>query len=403
MDLQTPYQPYPSYPSQPPRRGLGFRGAVLILIAGMILGAIGGGVAGGLVAVNAIHQAAPASVAASSSASNSVPIVSAATNSLVTAGDELVAAVKKVSPAVVTVVNTMPNQQSYDFFGFSQTTPTATGSGVIISPDGYIVTNNHVIDGYQSLQVIYADGRTVDAKLIGTDQYADLAVIKVSGNVPAVAQLGDSDNLQIGESVIAIGSALGDFKNTVTSGVVSALNRSLDTGNGYSLESLIQTDAAINHGNSGGPLVNLAGQVIGINTAIVRSTGLSGDLAEGLGFTIPSRTVSDITSQLISQGYVDRPFLGIRWQMITPEIAKANSLPMAWGIYIQQVDANTSADQAGLKHGDILTAIGSDNIDGSSAFFNILNRHKVGEVVALTLWRNSSNLTLNVTLQSRPH
>lgn len=403
MDLQTPYQPYPSDPSQPPRRGWGFRGAVLILIAGLILGAIGGGVAGGLVAVNAIHQAAPASVAASSSASNSVPIVSAATNSLVTAGDELVAAVKKVSPAVVTVVNTMPNQQSYDFFGFSQTTPTATGSGVIISPDGYIVTNNHVIDGYQSLQVIYADGRTVDAKLIGTDQYADLAVIKVSGNVPAVAQLGDSDNLQIGESVIAIGSALGDFKNTVTSGVVSALNRSLDTGNGYSLESLIQTDAAINHGNSGGPLVNLAGQVIGINTAIVRSTGLSGDLAEGLGFTIPSRTVSDITSQLISQGYVDRPFLGIRWQMITPEIAKANSLPMAWGIYIQQVDANTSADQAGLKHGDILTAIGSDNIDGSSAFFNILNRHKVGEVVALTLWRNSSNLTLNVTLQSRPH
>ncbi len=400
MDIQTAYQPYQP---QPPRRGLGFRGAVLILITGLIFGAIGGGVAGGLVAVNAIHQAAPASVAASSSVPNSVPIVSAASNSPVMAGDELVAAVKKVSPAVVTVVNTLPEQQSYDFFGFSQSTPTATGSGVIISPDGYIVTNNHVIDGYQSLQVIYADGSQVDAKLVGADQYADLAVIKVSGNVPGVAQLGNSDNLQIGESVIAIGSALGDFKNTVTSGVVSALNRSLDTGNGYSLESLIQTDAAINHGNSGGPLVNLAGQVIGINTAIVRSTGLSSDVAEGLGFTIPSRTVSDITSQLISQGYVDRPYLGIRWQMITPEIAKANSLPMDWGIYIQQVEANTSANQAGLKHGDIITAIGSDQIDGSSAFFNLLNRHKVGETTTLTVWRNGSQLTLNTTLQSQPH
>jgi serine protease Do len=403
MDMQTSYQPYQPYPPQPPRRGLGFRGAVLILIAGLILGAIGGGVAGGLVAMNAIHQAVPALVAASSSASNSVPIMSTASNSPVKAGDELVAAVKKVSPAVVTVVNTLPEQQAYDFFGFSQSTPTATGSGVIISPDGYIVTNNHVIDGYQSLQVIYADGSKADAKLIGADQYADLAVIKVSGNVPGVAQLGDSNNLQIGESVIAIGSALGDFKNTVTSGVVSALNRSLDTGNGYSLEGLIQTDAAINHGNSGGPLVNLAGQVIGINTAIVRSTGLSGDVAEGLGFTIPSRTVSDITSQLISQGYVDRPYLGIRWQMITPEIARANSLPMDWGIYIQQVDANTSADQAGLKHGDIITAIGSDQIDGSSAFFNLLNRHKVGETTTLSIWRNGSNLTLNVTLQSQPH
>ncbi len=400
MDMQTSYQPYPP---QPPRRGLGFRGAVLILIAGLILGAIGGGVAGGFVAIDVIHQAAPTLVAASSPAANLVPIVSTASNSTVSAGDELVAAVKKAGPAVVTVVNTLPQQQSYDFFGFSQSTPTATGSGVIISPDGYIVTNNHVIDGYQSLQVIYADGTKVDAKLVGADQYADLAVIKVSGNVPGVAQLGDSDKLQIGESVIAIGSALGDFKNTVTSGVVSALNRSLDTGNGYSLEGLIQTDAAINHGNSGGPLINLAGQVIGINTAIVRNTGLGGDVAVGLGFTIPSRTVSDITSQLISQGYVDRPYLGIRWQMITPEIAKANGLPLDWGIYVQQVDANTSADQAGLQHGDIITAIGSDQIDGNSAFFNLLNRHKVGETTTLTVWRNGNTQTLKVTLQSQPH
>jgi 2-alkenal reductase len=400
MNIQSDYQPYQAYQPQPSRRSLGLRGATLILIIGLIIGAIGGGVAGGLVATNALRQSVP--IAITSNTASLIPVAASSSNLTTSTGDALVQAVKKTSPAVVTVVNTMPEQQNYDFFGFSQTTPTATGSGVIISPDGYIVTNNHVIDGFQSLQVIYADGSKADAKLIGADQYADLAVLKVDGNVPGVAQLGDSNNLQIGETVIAIGSALGDFKNTVTSGVVSALNRSLDTGNGYSLENLIQTDAAINHGNSGGPLVNLAGQVVGINTAIVRGSSFNGDIAEGLGFSIPSRTVSDITSQLISKGYIDRPYLGVRWQMITPEIAQANNLPMQWGIYIQQVEANTSATQAGLKRGDIITAIGSDQINGDSPFFNVLNRHAVGETTTLTIWRAGQTQTLNLTLQSRP-
>jgi serine protease Do len=221
--------------------------------------------------------------------------------------------------------------------------------------------------------------------------------------MPGVAQLGNSDNLKIGETVIAIGSALGDFKNTVTEGVVSAVGRSLDTGNGYALENMIQTDAAINHGNSGGPLVNLSGQVIGINTAIVRGNTLSGDVAEGLGFSIPSNQVSNVVSQLIAKGYVDRPYLGIRWQMITPEIAKANGLPIDWGVYIQFVEAGSAADNAGLKVGDIITAIGGDKIDGNTPFFNVLNRHKVNEQTTLSVWRNGQTLTLNVTLGSQPH
>lgn len=401
------YQPPAPAPAvatpQPRRRGLGVMGATIVLIIGLIFGAIGGGVAGGLVATNALRAAQTVAISSvTPTASRTVAAVPAVTG----AGDSSAAAVeavKKVQPAVVTVINTQPAQRVFSFFGGSQVQqPTSSGSGVIISPQGYIVTNNHVIENSESLQVIYADGTKVPAKLVGADQYADVAVIKVDGEVPAVATLGNSDNVQIGETVIAIGSALGDFKNTVTSGVISAVGRSLDTGNGFSLENMLQTDAAINHGNSGGPLVNLAGQVIGINTAIVRGSGLSGDVAEGLGFSIPSNTVSEVASQLISKGYYDRPFLGIRWQAITPEIAQANGLPMDWGVYVQFVEADTAADQAGLKAGDIITQIGQYAIDDQNTFFGALNRYKVGDTVTLSVWRNGQTLNLTAKLQARP-
>jgi 2-alkenal reductase len=359
-------------------------------------------VAGGLVATNAIRTelaAKPLAVATTSTAA--VPVVPVASSS--NDSNAAVQAVQKVQPAVVTVINTMPPQRTFGFFGQSGTQqPTSSGSGVIISPQGYIVTNNHVVDGYQTLEVIYADGSRVPAKLVGTDQYADVAVIKVDGSVPAVAQLGDSNSIRIGETVIAIGSALGDFKNTVTQGVISAVGRSLDTGDGFSLENMLQTDAAINHGNSGGPLINLAGQVVGINTAIVRGSSFSGDVAEGLGFSIPSNTVSDVASQLISKGYYDRPFLGIRWQAITPEIAKANGLPMEWGVYVQFVEANSAADKAGVQTGDIITKIGQYDIDDTNTFFSVLNRHKVGETVDLKVWRDGQTLDLQATFMSRP-
>lgn len=385
-----------------PRRGLGLTGAITLLIIGLVLGALGGGVAGGLVATNAIRAelaSKPLAVATTSTAA--VPVVPVASSS--NDSNAAVQAVQKVQPAVVTVINTMPPQRTFGFFGQSGTQqPTSSGSGVIISPQGYIVTNNHVVDGYQTLEVIYADGSRVPAKLVGTDQYADVAVIKVDGAVPAVAQLGDSNSIRIGETVIAIGSALGDFKNTVTQGVISAVGRSLDTGDGFSLENMLQTDAAINHGNSGGPLINLAGQVVGINTAIVRGSSFSGDVAEGLGFSIPSNTVSDVASQLISKGYYDRPFLGIRWQAITPEIAKANGLPMEWGVYVQFVEANSAADKAGVQTGDIITKIGQYDIDDTNTFFSVLNRHKVGETVDLKVWRNGQTLDLQATFMSRP-
>ncbi len=386
------------------RPGRSGRGCMLIslvamLIVGLIFGAIGGGIAGGLV----VQKALQAQVTPSVTKATSMPVVSAPSAQQVTTNSNsaVIAAVKRVGPAVVTVINTMPEQQTFGFFGGSMQQPKASGSGVVISPQGYIVTNNHVVDGYQTLEVVFADGTQVPAQLIGADAFSDLAVIKVDAPVPAVATLGDSDQLQIGESVIAIGNPLGDFNNTVTSGVISAVGRTLDEGNGTAYEQMIQTDAAINHGNSGGPLVNMNGQVIGITTAIVRGSNTSSDVAEGLGFAIPSKTVSDITSQLISKGKVERPSLGVRWQLVTPDIAQANNLPMQWGAYVQRVASGSTADQAGVQPGDIITKIGNEALSDSNAFLNLLNHHKIGENVTIEVWRNGQMLTLNGVLQGQ--
>jgi 2-alkenal reductase len=201
--------------------------------------------------------------------------------------------VQKVSPTVVTVIGVLPGQNT--LFG-----PTGdqmvSGSGFFVTDQGYILTNNHVVEGTKEVSIILSDGSEQKAAIVGTDPYSDIAVLKTDGKVPAIAALGNSDVLNPGESVIAIGSPLGNFKNTVTVGVVSATGRSIDTGNGYQIEDLIQTDAAINHGNSGGPLVDLAGEVIGINTLIVRNTN-SGDVAEGLGFAIPISAAASLIAE----------------------------------------------------------------------------------------------------------
>jgi 2-alkenal reductase len=233
---------------------------------------------------------------------------------------------------------------------------------------------------------------------VGTDQFSDLAVIKVQDQMPAIATLGNSDTLKPGESVIAIGSPLGDLKNTVTVGVVSATGRNIDTGNGYQLVDMIQTDAAINHGNSGGPLVNLNGEVIGINTLIVRGSGFSGDVAEGLGFAIPSNTAKAVAEQIIQKGYVSRPYIGIQWQWITPSISAMYSLPVQWGVYISQIDSGSPAAKSGLQRGDIITRIGDTALDDSHPYINALYQHAPGEPVKLEVIRGDNTLDIQVTL-----
>jgi len=304
-------------------------------------------------------------------------------------------AVEKVGPAVVTVTGTIPGQMT--FFGRSPD-GLSSGSGVIISPDGYIVTNNHVIEGAEDLSVILSDGAELPATLISSDIYADLAVVKADGLMPAVATIGNSDNLKPGEMVIAIGSPLGEFRNTVTVGVISATGRSLDTGNGYSMEDLLQTDAAINQGNSGGPLVNLNGEVIGINSMIVRGGNGSTAVAEGLGFAIPSNTMQTISERIISQGYFARPYLGVQFQAINPSIARRYDLPTEWGAYVNKVDSKSPAAQAGLQQGDIIIRVGDTPIDENTSYINALFEFQPGDQVVITILRDGNEQTLNITL-----
>jgi len=254
-----------------------------------------------------------------------------------------------------------------------------------------------VVADTKSLTIVLSDGTQQPASIVGADQYSDIAVLKTTGKVPAVATLGNSDLLQPGESAIAIGSPLGDFKNTVTVGVISATGRSIDTGQGYQIENLIQTDAAINQGNSGGPLVDLAGEVIGINTLIVRNTG-SGAVAEGLGFAIPINTAQAVATQIIQNGYIAHPYLGINYQPITPDIASAYRLPAQWGVYITSVASGSPASKAGLQQGDIITSINGTAIDETHQYLNLLLTYQPGEQVKLGIIRNGKSMEVLVTL-----
>ncbi len=376
------------------KRLLGFILAIIIVGGSALFGAM----AGGIIVYRLMSQNQSAVVASPSP--SAIEVVPATSNSQTLAVNTtdvetaITQAVQNVGPSVVTVVATIPGQQT--FFGPSGNA-TSTGSGIFISSDGYILTNNHVIEGADQFQVIYSDGSQQDATLVGTDQYSDLAVLKVTGAIPAVATLGNSDALNPGETVIAIGSPLGDFKNTVTVGVVSATGRSIDTGLGYSIDGLIQTDAAINQGNSGGPLVDLAGEVIAINTLVVRTSG-TGTVAEGLGFAIPINTARVVSEQIIQKGYVSRPYLGINYQPITPRVAAIYRLPVQYGVYITDVAASSPASQAGLRVGDIITGIDNTSLDETHAYINTLFQYSAGDTVTLTVNRSGNQIQVQVTL-----
>ncbi len=315
---------------------------------------------------------------------------------------EVTRVVEEVGPAVVTITAEKPaDESSYGYWGFffqPRGRSTSMGSGVIIHRDGYILTNNHVVDGADVFTIELANGETYPAELINRDQFSDLAVLKMDGPVPTVAELGDSDSLKSGETVIAIGSALGNFKNTVTTGVVSATGRFLQTDEGYYMENLIQTDAAINQGNSGGPLMNLDGKVIGINVMIVRGSRASSAVAEGLGFAIPANTARLIADQIIANGDFQRPYLGIQWQDLTPRLAYRYRLPVDYGTYIYEVIPGGPADRAGLQAGDILTKIGARKIDAEGSFYNALFAYQPGETVPVEFVRGSEVLSLEVRL-----
>jgi 2-alkenal reductase len=321
-------------------------------------------------------------------------IAAALTGGVVTAQQETQNAadvVEDVGSAVVTVIN---EQQ---FQGFSQTVPAGSGTGFIIDEAGHIVTNWHVIQGGQAFLVIFADGERREAELIGSDPLSDLAVVRVEGDLPGIVGFGDSDALRPGEPVLAIGSPLGAFTNTVTQGVVSATGRDLGES---TYNNLIQHDAAINPGNSGGPLFNLDGEVVGVNTLGIPSQ--AGQPVQGIFFAVPSSIVEEITERLIEDGQVIYPFFGIRYQTITWQRAAQADLPVDHGVLITEVTAGGPAEAAGLQQEDIVTAIGGIAIDQDTAFPKALFQFEPGDEVEAEVLRDGETLTVTVTLGERP-
>lgn len=308
---------------------------------------------------------------------------------------------KKVQPSVVGIkveyaVNSFFNQTS---------TMSASGSGIIISSDGYILTNNHIVNSssnssyYEiskatSVKVyLYGDSTAYDATIVGTDSLTDLAVIKIDKTDLPAAELGDSDSVEVGSFAMAIGNPLG-LDNSVTLGTVSAVNREVTDSDGKKY-TLIQTDAAINSGNSGGALVNSYGQVIGINTL-----KLSGDGVEGIGFAIPINSTKNISTQLIKDGKIKRPYIGIGGKDIDESISKYYNLPI--GVYVQSVEDFSSAQKAGLKVGDVITAIDGTTITTMDELNEIKYSHSIGDTVTLKIVRDGNEMEVKLTLSEQP-
>ena len=305
----------------------------------------------------------------------------------------------------VKVVSTQTQQQApssiFDFFfGFpeggmpQQRERVGSGSGVIIREDGYIVTNNHVIDGATRIEVTLNNNQTYPATLVGTDPATDVALLKVEATGLPVIPFGDSDKLRLGEWVIAIGSPY-DLRSTITAGIVSAKGRSMPSNGEFKIESFIQTDAAVNPGNSGGALVDKAGNLVGINTAIISQTGSY----SGYSFAVPSNIVKKIAYDLMDFGSVKRAVLGIAMKPIDDKIAEELKLSSRNGVYIDEVSKSGAADKAGIKAGDVLIAIDSTKITNPASVQETVSRFSPGDNAVVTVLRDGKELRLDVTFK----
>lgn len=390
-------------------------------IVGVVGGLIGGGVS--YYAVDQINQQSVNSSTAQTSVSSTSSKISA--KSAKTSGT-MTSAYNDVKGAVVSVINLKRQSSSSNsadslynsLFGDDDSSSSSgnsgkletysEGSGVVYMKSngkGYIVTNNHVISGSDAVQVKLTNGKTVSAKVVGKDSTTDLAVLSIDGKyVTQTAQFGDSKSLQAGQSVIAVGSPLGsEYASTVTQGIISAPSRTISTSSGNQ-QTVIQTDAAINPGNSGGALVNSAGQVIGINSMKLAQSS-DGTSVEGMGFAIPSNEVVTIVNELVKKGKITRPQLGVRVIALSgiPENyrsrLKINST-LKSGIYVDSVTKNSSAANAGMKSGDVITKVDGKKVEDVASLHSILYSHKVGDTVNVTVNRNGKTVNLKVKLES---
>ena len=321
------------------------------------------------------------------------------------------------SPGVVQITSHVVTTTT-DLFGqqFPQEAK-ALGSGFVVDKAGHVLTNYHVVQGARSIRVSFSNHHSVKARLVGTDPTTDVAVLKV--DVPARAltplQLGNSDDVRVGDSVVAIGNPFG-FTRTVTAGIVSALQRQIQSPNFHPIGHIIQTDAAINEGNSGGPLLNALGQVIGINTAI--STGNTGEQGNiGIGFAIPIDTVKDVAAQLIKSGRAEHAFLGVGVRSITPALARIVRLPVRHGLLVQNVLKGSAAAQAGLQAGktnvvvagesyliggDVIASVDGRRVDSFTQLDELISSKNPGETVTIVFYRGSARHTVDVKLGRQP-
>ena len=312
-------------------------------------------------------------------------------------------AANKVLPSIVGI--TVEYTVNTPYYGYAmQSSGSATGSGVIISEDGYILTNNHIVntsststfyqvsDATKVTVKLYNDETVYNAKIIGKDEATDLAVIKIEKTGLPAATLGNSDNVQVGEFSMAVGNPLG-MESTVTAGIISAVNRTITSdGKNYTV---IQTDAAINSGNSGGALVNSKGEVIGINTLKLSGTGI-----EGIGFSIPINSTIDIYQQLISDGKVKRPYIGIAGRDIDAQTAEHYSL--VEGVYVVSVEQFSAAEKAGIKPYDIITEVDGKKISNMDELNELKNTHQIGDSITLKVYRDKAYVDVQLTLGEQP-
>ncbi|MDN3548367.1 S1C family serine protease [Mucilaginibacter aquaedulcis] len=295
----------------------------------------------------------------------------------------IIDAVGKVKTAVVKIeiYNTKENKSQL----------AGTGSGFLFSSDGYLFTNSHVIHNAKSIKVKMHDGAEHVAELIGEDADTDLAILKINGAEFTPVKLGDAESLQIGQLVIAIGNPLG-FQHTVTAGVISALGRSLESQNSRMMDNMIQTDAALNPGNSGGPLINAEGEVVGVNTATIRG-------AQGLCFAISINTAKDVANQLIRFGKVKRAYLGVVMQQIdlVPKLRAMHELPNRQALFISEVAAGSPAEKAGILSGDIIHSFNNRAVETSDSLFKQLTEDKIGQFQYIGILRNNLKTEFRIT------
>jgi len=365
----------------------------------LLVGALGG-VAGTIVATH--NSAVRSALGFSTSQSNEPQSAGRTEKIVVEESSSVIDVAKKVSPAVVSIST---KSSAVDFFG-QTVTHEGGGSGFIITSDGLIVTNKHVVSDKNAMYTVFTyDWKSYPAEVLARDSVSDFAVVKIKASGLHVVELGDSDQLQVGQRVVAIGNALGQFQNTVTSGVISAKERQIDAGSAVGggsehLEGLLQTDAAINEGNSGGPLINLKGEVVGINTAVAAK-----GQAEGIGFALPMNSIKNSIAQVTKSGKIVRAYLGVRYIALTKEIADQNDYGVSTGAVLvgnpqnPAVVKGSPAAKAGLKADDVITKINGEQVTEQKSLTRILNQYNVGDVIEIVIVREKKEMTVSVTLE----